>query len=136
MPWMRKYRRLAALLAERGTRVTTEEQDSSFSWLFSIAIHLSLCDMHHPCRRSFILTALSLGACTAASEHSDKQHGPPAPTAQPAAAAPAAATRQAPAASAETVSVSNGAVATVQMSRAMAALRDPATTPVIRGLYV
>jgi len=122
---MLKYRRLAAQPAERGTTVTTKEQGSSFSGHL-YRDHLSVCDMRHLRSRSFIVSTLVLGACTAASEHSDKKPATQSP-------APAALTREA---HAETVAVSNGAVATPPVAHAIARLRDPATTPVIRGLYV
>ena len=136
MPWMRKYRRLAAMPTERGTRVTTERHRSSFSRYFP-SRNLIRCDMHQLRQRPFILTALLLGACTAASEHSKQRAGTPSPAAQTASVAPAlAVTREAHAAGAETVAVSNGAVAIPPVPRAIARFRDPATTPVIRGLYV
>jgi len=69
---------------------------------------------------------LFLGACTAASEHSDKRLATQSP-------APAASTREA---HAETVAVSNGTLAIPPAAHAIAKFRDPATTPVIRGLYV
>ena len=78
--------------------------------------------MRHPGSLASVLSSLVLGACTTAS--ADKHS----------AAAPATATtRQANAA---TVTTSNGALAAVPVTRALAARRDPATTPVIRGLYV
>src|SRR6476620_2858994 len=84
---MRKYRRLASGSAVRGTTVTTEEQGSSFSGHL-YRDHLSVCDMRHLRRRSFIWSTLFLGACTAASEHSDKRLATQSP-------APAASTREA-----------------------------------------
>ena len=82
--------------------------------------------------RSFYFSALLLTACTAASEHGDKQAATPVPDKQTPAAA--VATREAGATAA--VAVSNGALVTPAAPRAIAALRDPAATPVIRGLYV
>ena len=80
--------------------------------------------MRHLRRRSFILSTLFLGACTAAPEHSDKKLATQSPAPEKAATPAAAVTREA---HAETVAVSNGSIAK---------RRDPATTPVIRGLYV
>jgi len=85
-------------------------------------------------RSSLLFCALTLGACTAASEHTDTRAAttPSRASAETASASPAG-TRQAPAA--REVSVSNGAVAPAVKAK-LAAMRDPATTPVIRGLYV
>ena len=80
--------------------------------------------MGHLRRGSFVVALLPLVvACTAASEHSDKPAAAAAPSPTREAAAPAA------------VAVANGAVGAPISSR-IAALRDPAATPVIRGLYV
>lgn len=84
-------------------------------------------------QRSFILGALVLSACTAASERTEKRTQTPAPEQQPATSAPAPTREAAPE---RAVAVSNGAVAPATVSRTIAALRDPSTTPVIRGLYV
>jgi hypothetical protein len=78
--------------------------------------------MRQLCRGSFVFAVL-LGACTAASERSDKPAATPAPE-----------QRSAPVAQA-TASISNGAVASPIPSKILAQ-RDPAATPVIRGLYV
>ena len=93
--------------------------------------------MRHLRSRSIVLASLALGACTAASEHSAKRSVTPTP--EQLAGAPAAAaatTREAAVVRAATVATSNGALATAPVTPAIAALRDPATTPVIRGLYV
>ena len=92
--------------------------------------------MRHLRRRSLIVCALFLGACTGASEHSEKQTSSQSPAPQAAAAASSAGTREAHAATSETVAVSNGAVAAAPVTHAIARMRDPAATPVIRGLYV
>ena len=85
--------------------------------------------MGHLRRGSFVV-ALLLSACTAASERSDK----PAAPAPAAAIAATSLTREA-ASSPRAVAVANGTVGAPIPSR-IAALRDPAATPVIRGLYV
>ena len=88
--------------------------------------------MGHLRRGSFVI-ALLLTACTAASEHSDKPSATPAPAQQTAPVASSSPTREA--ASPRSVAVANGAVG-APISPQLAALRDPAATPVIRGLYV
>jgi len=89
--------------------------------------------MRHIGQTSLFASALLLGAC-AASEHSDKQAAAPGTSQQTPAVTPVASgTREA---RAETVAVSNGAVAAPPAPRRLAAMRDPSTTPVIRGLYV
>jgi hypothetical protein len=90
--------------------------------------------MGHLRRGSFVV-ALLLAACTAASEHSDKPAGTPAPEQRvaPAPAAETSATREA--SSPRAVAEANGAVGAPISPRLMA-LRDPAATPVISGLYV
>ncbi len=90
--------------------------------------------MHHLRRCSFIVSALFLGACTSASEHSDKQAGASAPSLQTASATPVASvTREA---HADTVAVANGAIGSTLAPKGIVAMRDPNATPVIRGLYV
>src|SRR5947208_1523902 len=111
---------------EWGKRETGGQRSSSFSEQFQ-CVHSSLRDMRQLRMRSFYFTALFLTACTAASEHSDKQAATPVPDKQTPTVA--VATREAGAAAA--VAVSNGALATPAAPRAIAALRDPATTPVI-----
>src|SRR5689334_5563698 len=85
-------------------------------------------------RRSSFAVALLLTACMAASEHSDKPAATPAPAQQAAAVASASPTREATRPQGA-VAVANGAVG-APISAQLAKLRDPATTPVIRGLYV
>jgi len=85
-------------------------------------------------RSSFFVFTLTLGACTAASERGDSRAAStPTRASAETVASSAAPTRQAPAAGA--VAVSNGAVAPAVPAK-LAAMRDPAATPVIRGLYV
>src|SRR5437763_1955904 len=83
--------------------------------------------MRHLRQSSLILSAVLACACTAASEHADTHASQPAPDGQ------ANATREA---GATTVAVANGAVASAAVPRAIGAMRDPATSPVIRALYV
>src|SRR5690348_11616743 len=133
MPWSGKYRQPAAAAAERGTRVTTEARDSSFSSPPSVDHPSSVCDMHHPRRCWFIVSALVLGACTAASEHTEKQAGTPVPLQS---ASVAAVDSIRPAAHAEAEASSNGAIAPAATPTGIVAMRDPNATPVIRALYV
>src|SRR5205814_10621104 len=136
MPCVDKYRGAAPPARKRGIRVTSRHRGSSFSKADPLG-HSSMRDMRHFRSRSVVLGSLFMAACTAASEHSDKGAVPPTPAQQSAPVAPAAAvrTREARVTRPDSVMTSNGAVAT-PLARSIAALRDPATTPVIRGLYV
>jgi len=92
------------------------------------------CDMRHLRQSSLILSAMLACACTAASEHTDTHASQPTPEGQVAPAAVATSgTREA---GATTFAVANGAVAPAAAPRAIVAMRDPAASPVIRGLYV
>src|SRR5205823_7910625 len=134
MPCVDKYRGAAPPARKRGIRVTSRHRGSSFSKADPLG-HSSMRDMRH-LSRSVVLGSLFIAACRA-SEHSDQGAVPPTPAQQSAPVAPAAAlrTREARVVRPDSVMTSNGAVAT-PLARSIAALRDPATTPVIRGLYV
>jgi hypothetical protein len=72
------------------------------------------------------VAVIALGACTA-SERKDQSSVTPAP---------ASVEHTPPTPRAAAVTTSNGALASSRIPRSIAAMRDPATTPVIRGLYV